>query len=53
MNFIFLLTGILLVFVIGFLVSNNRKKIKYKRILIMLAVQIILVLLHDEYEYRS
>ena len=43
MNFIFLLTGLLLVFVIGFICSNNRKKIKYKRILIMLAVQIILV----------
>ena len=43
MNFIFLITGILLVFFIAFLVSNDRKKIKYKRILIMLAVQIILV----------
>lgn len=43
MNFIFLITGILLVFVIGFLVSNDRKQIKYKRILIMLAVQLILV----------
>ncbi|MBS4179434.1 NupC/NupG family nucleoside CNT transporter [Lederbergia citrea] len=43
MNFIFLLTGILLVFVIGFLVSNDRKNIKYKRILTMLIVQILLV----------
>ncbi|WP_257350394.1 NupC/NupG family nucleoside CNT transporter [Pseudalkalibacillus decolorationis] len=43
MNFIFLITGILLVFVIAFLFSNNRKEIKYKRILIMLAVQIVLV----------
>jgi nucleoside transport protein len=43
MNFIFLLTGVLLVFVIAFFISNNRKQIKYKRILIMLAVQIILV----------
>ncbi|MGE6378442.1 NupC/NupG family nucleoside CNT transporter [Peribacillus muralis] len=43
MKFIFLLTGILFVFIIAFLFSNNRKKIKYKRILIMLAVQIILV----------
>jgi nucleoside transport protein len=43
MRFIFLLTGIMLVFVIGFLVSNNRKQINYKRILIMLAVQIFLV----------
>jgi nucleoside transport protein len=43
MKFIFLLTGILFVFMIAFLFSNNRKEIKYKRILIMLAVQIILV----------
>ncbi|KQU21552.1 MULTISPECIES: NupC/NupG family nucleoside CNT transporter [Peribacillus] len=43
MNFIFLITGILLVFVVAFLVSNNRKQIRYKRILIMLVVQIILV----------
>ncbi|MED4206976.1 NupC/NupG family nucleoside CNT transporter [Neobacillus mesonae] len=43
MNFIFLITGILFVFGIGLLVSNNRKQIKYKRILIMLAIQIILV----------
>lgn len=43
MSFIFLITGILLVFVIAFLFSNNRKQIKYKRILIMLAVQILLV----------
>ena len=53
MNFIFLLTGILLVFVIGFLVSNDRKKIKYKRILIMLASANHFSLHHDEYEYRS
>ncbi|PAV31121.1 NupC/NupG family nucleoside CNT transporter [Virgibacillus profundi] len=43
MNFLFLLTGILLVFGIAFLVSNDRKNIKYKRILIMLGVQLILV----------
>lgn len=43
MSFIFLLTGVLFVFSIAFLVSNDRKKIKYKRILIMLAVQIVLV----------
>ncbi|WP_026574233.1 NupC/NupG family nucleoside CNT transporter [Bacillus sp. UNC438CL73TsuS30] len=43
MNVIFLLTGLLLAFVLAFLFSNNRKKIKYKRILIMLAIQIILV----------
>ncbi|MBO1915339.1 hypothetical protein J4G37_62235, partial [Microvirga sp. 3-52] len=45
MKFIFLLTGILLVFMVGYLVSNNRKEIKYKRILIMLAVQVVLVYL--------
>ncbi|ASN06463.1 NupC/NupG family nucleoside CNT transporter [Virgibacillus necropolis] len=43
MNFIFLLTGILLAFIIAFIFSNNRKSINYKRILIMLAMQIILV----------
>lgn len=43
MKFIFLLTGILLAFIIAFLFSNDRKKIKYKRIFIMLAVQITLV----------
>ncbi|WP_053368015.1 NupC/NupG family nucleoside CNT transporter [Bacillus sp. FJAT-27245] len=43
MNFIFLITGILFVFAIGFLVSNDRKQIKYKRILIMLGVQILSV----------
>jgi nucleoside transport protein len=43
MKFLFLITGILLVFFIAFIFSNDRKKIKYKRILIMLAVQIILV----------
>ncbi len=43
MNILFLLTGILLVFSIAFLVSNDRKKIKYKRILLMLAIQIVLV----------
>ncbi len=30
---------------VGYLVSNNRKEIKYKRILIMLAVQVVLVYL--------
>lgn len=43
MKFIFLLTGILLAFTVAFLFSNDRKKIKYKRIFIMLGVQIILV----------
>ncbi|WP_408893542.1 NupC/NupG family nucleoside CNT transporter [Paenibacillus taichungensis] len=43
MNFVFLLTGLLLVFIIGLAVSNNRKKIKYNRVLIMLVIQILLV----------
>lgn len=43
MNFIYLITGILLVFVVGFIFSNDRKNIKYKRILIMLGVQLVLV----------
>lgn len=43
MKFVFLLTGVLFVFLIGFLFSNNRKEIKYKRILIMLATQLLLV----------
>ena len=43
MNIVFFITGLLLAFVVAFLFSNNRKEIKYKRVLIMLAVQIILV----------
>ncbi|MFZ7945906.1 NupC/NupG family nucleoside CNT transporter [Neobacillus sp. 19] len=43
MNILFLITGILFAGVIAFLFSNDRKKIKYKRIFIMLAVQIVLV----------
>jgi nucleoside transport protein len=43
MKFVFLITGISLAFMIAFIFSNDRKKIKYKRILIMIAVQIILV----------
>lgn len=43
MGFLFFITGILFVFLIAYLFSFNRKNVKYKRILIMLAVQIILV----------
>ncbi|WP_077328884.1 NupC/NupG family nucleoside CNT transporter [Virgibacillus siamensis] len=43
MNIIFLVTGILLAFFIAFLVSNDRKHIKYKRIFIMLGIQLVLV----------
>ncbi|TFJ93190.1 NupC/NupG family nucleoside CNT transporter [Lentibacillus salicampi] len=43
MNIVFLVTGLLLVFAIGYLFSNDRKHINYKRIGIMLAAQLILV----------
>ena len=42
MNIIFYITGLLLVFGIGFLVSNNRKDIRYKSIGIMLGTQLVL-----------
>lgn len=42
MNIIFYITGLLLVFVIGLLISNNRKNIRYKSIGIMLGTQIVL-----------
>ncbi|MBO1003978.1 NupC/NupG family nucleoside CNT transporter [Pseudogracilibacillus auburnensis] len=42
MNILFYLTGLLLVFTIGFLSSNNRKNIRYKAIGIMLVTQLIL-----------
>ncbi|MFD1361891.1 NupC/NupG family nucleoside CNT transporter [Lentibacillus salinarum] len=43
MNVLFLITGLLFVFAIGYLFSNDRKHIKYKRIVIMLAAQLVLV----------
>ncbi|MEN1969911.1 nucleoside transporter C-terminal domain-containing protein [Lentibacillus sp. N15] len=43
MNIIFLITGILFAFLVAFLVSNDRKHVKYKRIGIMLVVQLVLV----------
>jgi len=43
MNIVFFITGLLLAFGVAFLFSNNRKEIKYKRVLIMLAVQLVLV----------
>ncbi|MFY4776094.1 NupC/NupG family nucleoside CNT transporter [Metabacillus sp. RGM 3146] len=45
MNIIFFITGLLLVFAIGYAVSFNRKGIKFKPILIMLVTQIVLTFL--------
>ncbi|MTH53402.1 NupC/NupG family nucleoside CNT transporter [Bacillus mangrovi] len=42
MNFIISLVGIAVVFVLAYLVSNNKKQIKYKPILIMLVLQVVL-----------
>jgi nucleoside transport protein len=42
MRFLFFATGLLLVFILAYLVSNDKKNIRYKAILSMLAVQIIL-----------
>lgn len=43
MSFVFLITGLMFVFAVGYLFSNDRKHIKYKRILIMLVTQLVLV----------
>ncbi|NMM54398.1 NupC/NupG family nucleoside CNT transporter [Paenibacillus aquistagni] len=45
MKYVFALLGLLLVFVLGYAVSNNRKDIRYKSIAAMLVVQILLALL--------
>jgi nucleoside transport protein len=45
MNIVFLITGLLLVFVLGYAVSNDRKAIKFRPILAMLVVQILLAFL--------
>ncbi|KRM90933.1 NupC/NupG family nucleoside CNT transporter [Liquorilactobacillus cacaonum] len=42
MNFLFLVTGLLFVFFIGWLASSDRKKIKYKRMGILLLLQILI-----------
>jgi nucleoside transport protein len=49
-NIIFLLTGLLMVFILAFVVSNNRKQIRYKPILYMLIAQFVIafVLLHSK-----
>lgn len=43
MSVLFYVTGMLLVFAIGYMLSFDRKNIKYKRIAAMLAIQIVLV----------
>ncbi|WP_304057195.1 NupC/NupG family nucleoside CNT transporter [Levilactobacillus namurensis] len=42
MNFVFLLTGLALVFGIGWLVSSDRRNIKYKRMGILFALQLVI-----------
>ena len=42
MNFVFYITGLLLVFVVGVISSVDRKNIRYKPILIMLGTQLVL-----------
>ncbi len=42
MKFVMFLVGLLVVFVLGFLISADRKKIKYKPIAIMLIIQLAL-----------
>ncbi|PEO50531.1 Na+ dependent nucleoside transporter N-terminal domain-containing protein, partial [Bacillus pseudomycoides] len=42
MKLVMFLVGLLAVFVLGFLVSSDRKKIKYKPIAIMLVIQLAL-----------
>ncbi|SFX03925.1 nucleoside transport protein [Thermoactinomyces sp. DSM 45891] len=42
MNVVFFLTGLLLVFVLGYIASHNRKDIKLKPIIVMLVVEAIL-----------
>lgn len=42
MQFLFLLTGLAFVFVIGWLVSNDRKHIKYRKMAVMFILQLII-----------
>ncbi|ARF16157.1 NupC/NupG family nucleoside CNT transporter [Sporosarcina ureae] len=42
MNFVFYITGLLLVLIVGLIVSVDRKKIRYKPIAIMLTTQLVL-----------
>jgi nucleoside transport protein len=45
MNIVYLITGLLLVASIGYAVSNNRKKIKLKPIMIMIMTQLVIAFL--------
>lgn len=45
MNVVFLLTGFLFVFGLGFALSHNRRAIRLKPILIMIATQLVLAFL--------
>ncbi|MRS10810.1 Na+ dependent nucleoside transporter N-terminal domain-containing protein, partial [Bacillus anthracis] len=40
MKFVMFLVGLLVVFVLGFLISADRKKIKYKPIALMLVIPV-------------
>ncbi|CAI8875574.1 MULTISPECIES: NupC/NupG family nucleoside CNT transporter [Bacillus] len=42
MKFVMFLVGLLVVFILGFLISADRKKIKYKPIVVMLVIQLVL-----------
>ncbi|WP_321575731.1 Na+ dependent nucleoside transporter N-terminal domain-containing protein, partial [Bacillus mycoides] len=42
MKLVMFLVGLLVVFVLGFLISSDRKKIKYKPIAVMLVIQLVL-----------
>ena len=42
LKFVTFLVGLLVVFVLGFLISSDRKKIKYKPIALMLVIQLVL-----------
>ncbi|EOP62866.1 MULTISPECIES: NupC/NupG family nucleoside CNT transporter [Bacillus] len=42
MKFVMFLVGLLVVFILGFLISADRKKIKYKPIVVMLVIQLAL-----------
>ncbi|WP_303969245.1 NupC/NupG family nucleoside CNT transporter [Sporosarcina ureae] len=42
MNFVFYITGLLLVLIVGLIVSVDRRKIRYKPIVIMLMTQLVL-----------
>lgn len=45
MNFVFLITGLVFIYVIGWLISSDRRNIKYKRIGILLVLQLVIAFL--------